>query len=333
MKIGILTYWGVPNYGAWTQAYAFNRLLNKLYPNEEIKHIAYLEQSHWDNYYKKDKKGLNNFLYNWNEIPHTDIFSEAELEDYECDILITGSDSIWEEIITGTYNPDCHLVGMCMPKCKKVIAYAPSAGIKLADNCIPLFMKEGFMNYSAISVRDENTQLLVSNNIGILPEIVLDPSMLWEFSIDENVKGTSYKNYILVYGCSWDTTFIRHTVEFARQNKLTLISVGFINNWCDVNFKRIELRGLEWIGMFRSATYVVTSTFHGLMVGINLNKQIKFCQVDYVKNRSQTLIEILNIPNHKEDYYAEIDYCEVNSRLYSYKTKSIAWLINAIENS
>ena len=49
-KIGILTYWGVANYGAWTQAYALNKVLTNMYPNCDVKHVAYLEQSHWNSY-------------------------------------------------------------------------------------------------------------------------------------------------------------------------------------------------------------------------------------------------------------------------------------------
>lgn len=46
-NVRILTYWGVPNYGAWTQAYALNNIISYLLEENgepyDCKHINYLE--------------------------------------------------------------------------------------------------------------------------------------------------------------------------------------------------------------------------------------------------------------------------------------------------
>ena len=80
-RISILTFWGVANFGAWTQAYALNKVIQELSDNETVvEHIAYLEKSHSDMYYKKDIKLKNAFEYSWDEISHTDVITEDELE-------------------------------------------------------------------------------------------------------------------------------------------------------------------------------------------------------------------------------------------------------------
>lgn len=44
-RISILTFWGVANFGAWTQAYALNKVIQELSDNETVvEHIAYLEK-------------------------------------------------------------------------------------------------------------------------------------------------------------------------------------------------------------------------------------------------------------------------------------------------
>lgn len=329
-KIGILTYWGVANYGAWTQAYALNKVLTNMYPNCDVKHVAYLEQSHWNSYYKSDRKALNNFGYNWDEIPHTPELDEIELEREPFDVLVVGADSIWEEIFTGVINHDWHLIGKNLPNCKKIISYAPSSGIYDGMEHIPNEAIEGLKHFQSISVRDKTTQSFVERAVGVEVPIVVDPALLWDFTTDDAVRKTRYSNYIVVYGAKWDLNFIDKVKQYAKQKGLLLISIGFINDWCDVNFRRNELRTLEWIGMFASAECVVTSTFHGLMIGLNFNKNIKFCQVDYVKNRSQTLMDICKIPNHAVDFEKKIDYGYVNRRLKEQREYALSWLKEAI---
>ena len=315
MKIGILTYWGVANYGAWAQAYALNKVLANLFPQSKVEHIAFLEKSHWDIYFASDEKGLNNFNYNWDAIPHTNFLTKEELEQYECDILITGADSIWEEIVTGVVNHDWHLIGKDMKCCRNIISYAPSSGIFDGKGGIPDEMVVGLRRYMAISVRDETTQQLVEKVLHKKVPIVVDPVLLWDFSQDINVKTPVFDKYIAVYGSSWNSGFVNETKRFAATKGLKLISLGFVNDWCDISFKRIELRAFEWIGMFLRADYVVTSTFHGLMMGINFEKQIKFCQVKNVKNRSQTLCKLLEIPDFEKKYNHDIDYSKIREKL------------------
>lgn len=332
-RIGILTYWGVANYGAWTQAYALNKLLtNMCGDTSDVKHIAYLEQSHWDSYYGRDKKGMNNFYYNWNKIPHIKCTSVEELENIALDVLITGADSIWEEIATGAYNSDWHLIGNGFKNCNKIISYAPSSGVFDGENGIPNQMIEGLKKYDAISVRDITTQGLVKKAIGEEADIVLDPALVWDFKKDDNVETPFFDNYIAVYGASWSDEFIKKVREYAKKNECMLISIGFLNDWCDISFRRIELRAFEWLGFFKKAHSVVTCTFHGLMLGLAFEKQVKFCQLDYVKNRSQTLMDILEIPNHGIDFDAIIDYKDIEKKLEHQQVLSYKWLWNLLEN-
>lgn len=330
-KIGILTYWGVPNYGAWIQAYALNKILTQMCPKCDVKHIAYLEQSHWNSYYKNDIKGLNNFAYNWDEIPHTPQLSREELEKEPWDVLITGADSIWEEILTGVIEHDWHLIGKDLNNCKKIISYAPSSGIYEGYDHIPSQVLEGLRNYDLISVRDKTTQKFVENAIGEQVPIVLDPALLWDFSSDNAVKNPQFNKYIAVYGADWNQGFINNVVEYARGRNCLLISIGFINEWCDINFRRNELRSLEWIGMIAHSECVVTSTFHGLMMGLNYKKNIKFCKVDYVRNRSQTLIDLCRLPDHNQNFASDLDYRYINKQLAEAKKNSLIWLKNAID--
>jgi len=58
-RISIITFWCVPNYGAFAQAYALNNVLKQMYPEFEVEHIGYLKKEHFDAYYTK-KNYLDN---------------------------------------------------------------------------------------------------------------------------------------------------------------------------------------------------------------------------------------------------------------------------------
>lgn len=311
-KIGILTYFGVPNYGAWTQAYALNHVIKNMISgickDIDVEHINYLDDFHWEYYYKKDLRLYNSFSYSWNQIPHTKQYSKTDLNTINYDMIITGSDSIWT-LPKEPLKPDYTLIGEGL-NTGKICAYAVSAG-----NADPVELSsrreviKGLKKYNTISVRDSNTKELVKKVLGDDFDVaeVLDPALLWDFSRDEFISIPKYDDYIVVYGIQWNDKFINEAVDFARRKNLKLISAGFINNWCDVNIKMVELRANEWIGFFSKAKYVITSTFHGLMVGINYKKQIKFCPVEFVGKRSETLIEKLGIQNSL-DFESSIDY-------------------------
>lgn len=330
-KIGILTYWGVPNYGAWTQAYALNNIVKELSGNDsEVVHLNYLSKIHWNSYYENDIQLCNAFTYSWEEIEHSNIMTENELEEKKYDILITGSDSIWEFSHSQMGN-DIHLIGNKL-NAEKIISYAASFGETNRED-LEKWVADGLRNYSLITVRDYHSKKIVKELLGnVKCEIVLDPSLLYDFVNDSKVKEPVYKKYIVVYGVVFDDEFVSDTIKLAHDNGLELISVGYINKWCDRSIKMLELRTFEWLGFFKNAEYVVTSMFHGLMVGLSFHKQVKFNQVQYVKNRSQTLLELLNIEDEVSDFNSVINYDDVNILLTEMRNKSYDILRKELRN-
>ena len=49
--IGILTFWNVPNYGTFAQAYALQKVIQSLCPNKNVRQIAHLYEKHFDFYF------------------------------------------------------------------------------------------------------------------------------------------------------------------------------------------------------------------------------------------------------------------------------------------
>ena len=66
--INILTFWGVPNYGTFAQAYALQASIQKAYPEYDVKQINYLCQKHYKQYYSNIRSilyGKKTFINHW----------------------------------------------------------------------------------------------------------------------------------------------------------------------------------------------------------------------------------------------------------------------------
>ncbi len=312
MSVSVLTYWGVPNYGAYAQAYALNAVLRQL--GHKTEHIAYLHPFHhqlyappslfpclrfwhprsaWGRFsaYFAKRSYNQKFIADQHYIPHTPRMSGSQLRKHRFDCIVTGSDAIWEFSIPAFGN-DAFLIGNNL-HCSRLVAYATSFGMMGPEDTFPAFISAGLRNYSSIAVRDDNSANIVEKLIGIRPPIVLDPTLLWDFPNDPNIPKTDNHDYILVYTGGFDDQTVHQLQEYASRHHLELIAAGMPQSWCHRNMA--PLRPMEWIGLFRNAHCVATSTFHGFMFALNYQRPLVFRMVPYVRNRCSWLLKQLDL--------------------------------------
>lgn len=368
-KVSILTFWGVPNYGAFAQAYALNKKLKELFPEYKVEHIGYLSSEHRAAYFEKRKPklrlqgkfyqlifyksvywyllGLQKYyiepkrLYElfsvaWDSIPHVSVATSSELEELKWDKIVTGSDCIWQ-FSTESFGADAHLIGKSL-QYNKLIAYACSFGNQ--NENIPVFVPEQLMKYDYVSVRDTFSEKLVDDltNGTCKANLVLDPTLIYDFKSDPNI--VSYNNdgkkYILVYGDVFPKYMVFEIKKYARKNNIQMIGVGKAPKWCDVVIK--ETHPFKWIGMFKNAEFVFTNTFHGMMFCLIYNKAFYFQQEPYVKNRSAYILELLGLDklflasdfSLKKMLEYDWNYETMNRILDNKKEESIAYLKDAL---
>lgn len=318
--IGILTFWNVPNYGTFAQAYALEQALTAAFPKRDIRQIAYLNRKHYESYYKKKlpknflKKGFYKEIkmlidprsaYNlrkrifpqyYETIKHTENMDNQQLLDAKFNTVILGSDIIWDYSFECFDNdPLLFGVGLNTPD---IIAYACSFGTIKIDAKLPEYVKQGILAMKKISVRDDNSADIVETITGVRPPVVLDPTWLWDFNMDSNVKKPIYENYIIVYGQDFTKSYIEQLILYARQNKLKLICLDCNDDnyeWCDVVIKQAELSPFEWIGLFKYAQKIATSTYHGLTFGLIFKKPIAFCATDFILSKASSLLREIGL--------------------------------------
>lgn len=356
MKIGIITHHYVKNYGAYLQARALMSTIEKLNTNAEVSIVNYIEKKHWyknilhilhfrkgkDNiksYYEKIKQ-LFMFVKFENSLLHSNrVNSVAQIEALGYDLIIAGSDEIWNFHGSG-YNP--LKFGYGFTKSTRLVSYAPSVGSVTENSKIPEKVISGLLNIKMLSARDTETQNFIRRAIDKKAEKVLDPTFLYDFDSDIDkfrIKPLGYK-YILIYDCKLTKNQISELKKFALINGLKIIGGGdYMEYYDDI---KVCLTPYEWVSLFRNAVKVVTGTFHGTVFSIKykkdfvaypteknrINKVTSLLQDNNLKNRllfvgdEEKLIELLS---------EKINYNVVYQQLDKRKEESILFLQQALK--
>lgn len=365
-RIGILTFWNIPNYGSFLQAYALRNVIEKNIENTKVDQIAYLDEIHFNQYYGLVPKGYSHAIINprfykkfikrllnvkeimqqkkkfcsyYQGIENTGKLTKTELEITSFDTIILGSDIIWDYSIS-FFNHDVYLFGNEL-NADRIISYAASFGTVKCGDDYPEYVKNGIMRQSAISVRDENSANIVMSIVGKKPEVVIDPTFLWDFKNDQNIKTEKkYEKYIVVYGSVFLQKLVMEAQLYAKQHDLKLIcldSLDDIFSWCDLTIKQKDMTPYEWCTFFKNAEIVFTCTYHGLMFGLIFNKRIVFSPTKFILDKASSFIHYLELENvlvNYEEFKKKADwiwdYSIINSRLEELKTKSLNYLKQAI---
>ena len=360
--IGIQTIWNVPNYGTFIQAYALQKVISRISKRNTLQ-IAHLDDKHYDFYYNykkylrsgkvisksflksffyknNDTSGkLSVFLNSYNNIPHTDVINIDNVGNYEFQKVFLGSDILWDYLLE-PFNKDPLLFGEHFHA--EINSYAASFGTVPLGDKYPEYVVNSLKMMKHISVRDEKSALIVEEILGYKPDLVLDPTWLWDFSNDDKVLNPPDKNYILAYGQDFTDGFIYNLVQFAKEKKLKLIVLDCNSDnydWCDKLVRQSELDPFLWVGYFKNATYVATSTFHGLTFSLIFEKRFAFCKTDFIMLKSKNFLEEIRIlekfddkENIKRMLESDWDYNLINQVINRKREFSINFLRKALED-
>jgi hypothetical protein len=214
------------------------------------------------------------------------------------DILITGSDQVWNGAITGGLNRAFFLDFTKKPVRK--ISFASSIGKTVLKDYEKDFFEHYLKNFDAIAVREESAKEMLSPLTNTPIEVVVDPTLLLEVSDYDKLKKTPKYNrgYILVHVINADS-IVRPIAE--KLSKLTGLPV--IHNRPDKRYSnelgRFDDAGVEeFLGLIEQADYVVTNSFHATVFAIIYRR--KFFTIPHEKypERMVHLLSMLELSNY-----------------------------------
>lgn len=352
MKIGILTYHRVPNYGALLQAVATRVVLQEM--GHDVYYVDYYPEYHRKRYkyfstYDFKKCGLigkiryviesvKTFSYKRARKRNFELFIKREIEPYcrpmseSYDVIVYGSDQIWrKQAESGTFNPI--YFGKMLPA-KKHIAYAASMGDMILSSTEKELLKKLVLNLDGIGVREVGLQTLlegihINNVIQVLDPTLLITASKWDMIIPA-MKFS--KKYLLYYGLmngSFDETLI---YDFARKNNWEVIRLVGTATKKNTYHLRTSAGPDEFLNLIRNAEYVFTSSFHGLVFSILYHKQF-FTSFKTNAQRAESILSSLGLSDRlltpmckSLPAVTDINYTDVNKKIVELREPSLKYL-------
>jgi hypothetical protein len=243
------------------------------------------------------------------------------------DIIIFGSDQIWNLDITGDTAE--YYGGLCNRK-KCNVVYAGSFG---HDKLTPKEQEclKFFANFDRVSVREDYAKEILEEK-GIDAAHVCDPVFLlarekWS-QIARKPSGVKEDKYIVYYTLKDDVELSALAREMAHNQTLKLISIHPNANKMNVGKQLFGIGPQEFLWLIENAEYVCTNSFHASAFSLIFGKKLIHTQLEKGKGRVQSLLDTVSARKMADEKGVVcFDLSSLNdSRLIEYIDKSKKFL-------
>lgn len=365
-KCGIITFHSAHNYGSVLQSYAMVMTMKKLGLDAEL--IDFRHQHTTDMYewrfwtpYKNWKWNFKDFILRGilgigkrreevfrdfidHKLPKSErVKDRSDVDSDKYDVLVCGSDQIWNYVSTGENDP-IYFLDFGNTACK--FSYAASAGSsKFPDKDYERY-KQYLRGLKNIGVREQFLKEYLDKDFGLKAEVNPDPTLL--LNIDEWMKIESPyqglpQKYLLVY------TLVKAdaTLEFARKvaDRLNLPVVQICNkrvikgkNKNNVDYNLMDASPQQFLWLFHHAEFIVTNTFHGNMFSVIFRKDFVHYDVNGNDPRITTLHKTIGLGKQRmikqpeELVERKINYTLIENSINAYANEGITFINNNILN-
>lgn len=346
-KVGIITFHRAHNYGAVLQAYALYSTIKNISIDDSL-NVSFVDNSprYITNSYKPLPKinknaiknpllyvkniltyGLKKERYNkFNSFIEKMSMGSANTEDY--DIVVCGSDQIWNPNITTGIDPFYYGGLSSKGQKPKKISYAASFGL----NSLPIETRseiaKNLKSFSSISVRESNGVDILNDELNIKGAThVVDPCLLlngndWKkIAKDVNIN----ERYVFVYRMNDSIDLIKAASDYATKNncKIIEISYGYKNRTKIISNHeiRLELGPEEFLGLIMNAEFVFTNSFHSTVFSVLFEKKFYSFSIGKISSRITSFLNSIGLENQYLESYSNsvndivVDYTKVNEKL------------------
>jgi hypothetical protein len=252
---------------------------------------------------------------------------------------VVGSDQVWNLNFFGEHQFRYFLDFVDNPDCKK-ISYGACFGAlnqpeDLLSRTIPLL--KGFR---FLSVRNRMSANLVNSLCGITPQVVLDPSAIYDYEEFLNQSKTQ-QDYIFAYFLSHKNMELGVEIlqNAAERLKLPALVLGDYT-YPDKKLSLDRSAGpIEWLKAIYNSSFVITNSFHGTIFAVKFKKPF----IAWGGHRPQRIKDFLSLCGLEHRLFTEmssysiehllfqpINYAEVHTRLSSEIKNSLEFLRYAL---
>lgn len=353
-RIGILTFQRAINYGAALQMYALQKKIRDLGANAEI--IDFICPYIFDGYKpfhlrniihpralmgdilnfsirKSRNKHFHDFIRdNMRFSQPVDTESLSILSD-AYDIYITGSDQVWNPLITGSES--AYFLDFVKDKNKRR-SYAASFGVsEWPPSSLPVTKLLESMD--SISVREEAGKKLIQSLTSRTASVTVDVDPV--FLLEKNSwlsmirKDRTKKPYLFIYlvGGGNPDDMYRTASKLAQEQHLDIINLRYNRS---LRHKEYEIGNVvydagpdDFVSFIANASCVVTNSFHATAFSIIFHKDMYVSMPDKVGSRISNLFSITSIEGRVIGKpFKEIDWEKTDQKIMEARQVSISHL-------
>ena len=356
MKVGIVTFHFVNNFGGALQAYALRRSVEescgvytelidyrnwfirlcdwiRLLPmTTNIQEIKTGIASMRDRIARRNRFGL--FTKDYNRLSRKYINHwQLNLHPPGDDKYICGSDQVWNPYITMGISSSYFLCFEKNPQNR--IAYAPSFGTDRIGRLAEKRIGNNIKDFAFLSAREKTGQELIRKMTGRESERLIDPTFLLEKSEWEKIGRNplhSGEPYILLYIMQRDEdiyTYVKKIKENMGMRIVEISRYGYQPGYIDEIL--VDIGPLEFLGLFRDASFICTNSYHGLAYSVIFEKDFFLMKCKRFSARINNLLDMLKIDASLDDseqatLSADYDKEYIRNTISEERNKAIAYL-------
>lgn len=346
MKIAIITLHRIVNYGSVLQAYATQRVFEKLgqkvefidYFNERMTLFGMLKRL------KNKKKMLRNplicffaqivmlpsyirrFPVFWSFIKrflHLSPRQYHSIDDLRMNVPVadcycTGSDQVWNS--NWNENIDEAFFLDFVPKGKPCFAYAASFGKKKLDDWEIPETKCLLEKYFAISCR-EKYGIDILAGLNIASEQVLDPTLLlnakdWNEIASKRFAG---EKYVFVYNLNRSPKIDAVAAELSNVKNIPIYTVSYCYHEIFSRKGKVFVcpKVEDFLSLIANAEAVVTDSFHATAFSINFSRNLFVVYPEFFSARLASIVELVGL---QQRVVGNQNVLEMDKQLINFKS-------------
>jgi hypothetical protein len=308
VKVGVLTFHRCINYGSYWQARCLVEGLRDMGHDAVLldHDSADVRRAEWRNAFqpalptRSPRADLHllaakarRFLDAFERLPQSPRFAldrPEEAGDY--DAIVVGSDEVWN-FRHPWYGFKPIFFGDRL-RTKRLASYAASFGNHDAEHGIEPAWAAKLERFDALSVRDENSRMLVRRSVDREPALVLDPCL--QFPPSPVAANDREAPYLALYGHGFPDWFATRVRAWSIETGRRIVSIGYRNDWADE--QRLDAGPDDFSTLIASADAVATNFFHGCVFALHHRRPFVCAPSPYRLNKVRDLAQALGATRH-----------------------------------
>lgn len=359
-SVGIVTYHKSLSYGGCLQAFATIELVRSLgcspffvdYENPYEARAKSLNALRYGSIkeraavlakkliYKQEhcqKRAFSSFTAS---LPLSEVHARSlnELGTVEADVLMVGSDQVWNPNITMGIDPVFFLQ---FGSARRRISFASSMGSYRMNDKELQQVASYLSRFSAISVREHFAKDQVQSLVDISVHICADPTLQlcgdrWR-SFAEKIARLVPKSFILVFTVASTPSHLAPMIRELREVlQLPIVQVRLNSKKPSFVDYVISPTPFELVWLIDNAAHVLTDSFHGLAFSINMETQFTLLPNE---GNNVRLLELVNLtglssrmrrPGEQSCVHEDIDFATARRNLARRRAEDKEWLASAL---